>query len=262
MTLGCTLVTDAGDGAPWLTLVHGMAQDHRVFAPQVEAFRDSYRLLLVDLPGHGRARTIPGPYGHLEMMAHLRNVLDQTEIGPTHFWATHTGTAVGLLLAVREPERFRSLILEGAVISGFAMPYVQETLATAAATARQRGVGAALRDVFYRAAWCDVMRANPNTCRAEAHWQILKDFSGAPWTEAHSPAPASITDAALAAMQIPTLVYNGEQDLTDFMAVASHLEAVLPDVERASIARAGGFPAWEYPVEVNAVVKSFLHRRF
>lgn len=253
-----TVDTEAGASAPWLILVHGMTQDHRVFDAQVAAFKGSHRLLLVDLPGHGLATDVPGPYGHLDMMNHVQAVLDKAGIGPAHFWATHTGTAVGLLLAVREPGRFRSLILEGAVISGHDMPYVAKTLGRAADLARTRGIAAAMEDVFKTAGWFDAMRADPETCRRDAHWQMLSDFSGKPWTFDGPPAPAHVSDAELASLGMPVLVYNGENDIDDFVDVAARLEAALPNVTRRVIPGAGGFPAWEYPDRVHAVVRAFL----
>lgn len=246
--------------APWITMVHAMTQDRRVFSAQIDAFRDDYRILLIDLPGHGLASTVPGPYGHMEMALHVRNVMDQVDIGPSHYWATHTGTAIGLLLAAGEPERFTSLILESAVISGFPMPYVGDTLAKASDKARSEGILAAIRDIFFQADWYDVMRSRPDECRAEAHWAILKDFAGAPWTDTQIPQPAAISDDELSAIQIPTLVYNGEHDLEDFNAVATHLEKTLPHAERAIIPEAGGFPAWEFPDQVNFVVADFITR--
>lgn len=78
-------VTDAPDTAPWLIMVHGMTQDHRVFSSQVVAFKEQYRILLIDLPGHGLSTYVPGPYGHVEMMEHVRRIWDQAAIAPAHF---------------------------------------------------------------------------------------------------------------------------------------------------------------------------------
>ncbi len=254
-------VTSAGPEAPWLTLVHGMTQDHRVFSSQVHAFREKYRILLIDLPGHGLATSVPGPYGHLEMMGHVRRALDHAAIGPTHFWATHTGTAVGLLLAIREPQRFRSLILEGAVVSGAVMPYISKTLTQASQTAKKNGITAAIRDIFYAADWYAVMRSHPDQCRAREHYDILADFAGAPWIEEHEAEPAYISDEDLRHLTVPTLVYNGQFDLDDFVQTAQKLQQLLPVVERTTIANAGGFPAWEYPQPVNQAVGEFLRQQ-
>jgi len=251
--------TSAGELAPWLTMVHGMTQDHRVFDKQVAAFKDTFRLLLIDLPGHGLARDVGGPYGHLEMMNHVRSVIDDAGIKRSHFWATHTGTAAGLLLAVRKPKLFCSLILEGAVISGHKMPYVSSTLYEASQRARLMGVNVAMAEVFKKADWFKAMRANPISCRLDAHWRILSDFSGAPWTYDGIPEPAHITDTELKSLTMPAFIYNGQFDLDDFFEVAERLEAILPNSKCQVIPDAGGFPAWEYPDRVNGVVRNFLN---
>ncbi|MEZ7845332.1 MAG: hypothetical protein QMB27_04915 [Rhodospirillales bacterium] len=55
-----------------IVMIHSITQDHRVLSSQVVAFIDPYRLLLIDLPGHGLSIDVPGPYGHVEMMEHVR----------------------------------------------------------------------------------------------------------------------------------------------------------------------------------------------
>ena len=64
-----TTVTDAGPDSQWITMVHGISQDMRVFSAQIDAFRADYRLLLIDLPGHGGSAARPGPYGMTEFAA-------------------------------------------------------------------------------------------------------------------------------------------------------------------------------------------------
>ena len=45
------VVNGAAVSKPWMAMVHGMSQDHRVFSAQVEAFKPHFRILLIDLPG-------------------------------------------------------------------------------------------------------------------------------------------------------------------------------------------------------------------
>lgn len=250
-------ITDAGNAAPWLTLVHGMSQDHRIFDAQAAAFRDRYRILLLDLPGHGLSADLPGPYGHAEMAASVDAGLDAAGITETHYWGTHTGTATGLLLAIRAPSRFRSLILEGTVLPGEAPPVVAAAIANARATARTEGMPAALRQ-WFGTAWFDVMRQRPGECRAEVQWAIVSDFGGAPWRDTNQPAPVAPVDEALGSLHIPVLLYNGAHDHAEFMAMADRAQSLLPDVRRERVPDAGGFPAWEFPERVNALVAAFL----
>ena len=89
------VVTDAGPAAPWLTLVHALSQHRGVFSAQVEAFRASHRLLLIDLPGHGLSAGIPGPYGLEEYSAAVLAALDEARVERTIYFGTHTGRVWG-----------------------------------------------------------------------------------------------------------------------------------------------------------------------
>ena len=172
MVAAAKRITAAPEGAPWLVMVHGLSGDHRVFDEQVRAFRERYRILLVDLPGHGLSAGVPGPYGHRELAGRVEGALDAAGLARLHYWGTHTGAAVGLLLALGRPERFASLILEGAVLPGRVMPSVAAELAATLAVLEAEGLAAAKRRWFEQAGFFEAMRGRPADCRAEAHRQI------------------------------------------------------------------------------------------
>ena len=111
---------------------------------------------------------------------------------------------------------------------------------------------------FDEAGWFEVMRRRPRECRADRHWAMVSEFSGAPWLYEGQGATVEPIDARLASLGVPVLLYNGEHDLQDFVDAADLLEALLPDVRRATIPEAGGFPAWEFPERVNRLVSDFL----
>ena len=258
MSANYKTVIESGTGAPWLVMVHGMSQDHRVFSAQVEAFKDRYRILLIDLPGHGLSAALPGPFGHLELAAQVAGAMAAAGVSRCHYWATHTGTSLGLLLASERPERFRSLVLEGAVLPGHAMPSVDVELDRVREVARSEGVAEARRLWFDHAPWFEVMRRRPKECRADGHRAIVSEFSGAPWLYQGRAAAVAPIDKRLAVLELPVLLYNGAHDLGEFVAAAARLEELLPRVTRAAIPEAGGFPAWEFPQRVNRLVAEFL----
>jgi pimeloyl-ACP methyl ester carboxylesterase len=57
------VLDSAGPNAPWIAMAHGLSQDHRVFDRQVDAFVSNYRIILIDLPGHGMSTDIKSAYG-------------------------------------------------------------------------------------------------------------------------------------------------------------------------------------------------------
>ena len=257
-TIACTIVDTPTPGTPWLTMVHGFSQNQAVFSAQIPQFQQDFRLLLPDLRGHGRSAELSGPYGIEEYTDDLITALDQAGIEKTHYWGTHTGAAIGLLLALRQPERLLSLVLEGAVLPGFDMPQVVYLLDRARSIAQTQGVQAALTDWFDHAGWFDYIRQHPQPCRAAEHRQMILEFKADPWLTSRMPRPITPVCDHLHAIKQPVLLYNGQHDLDDFKKAAAKLETDLPQVQRAEIPDAGAFPAWENPAVVNQLVRGFL----
>lgn len=251
------LVDDAPPSKPWMVMVHGMSQDHRVFSRQVEAFRSRFRILLVDLPGHGLSSALGGPFGHVEFADHVHITLASSCVENAHYWGTHTGATVGLFLAAISPGLFRSLTLEGPVIPGDNPPVVVEAFERAKSIARREGVDMAIKG-WWESCWFDYMRANPEKCRAQEHFDIVREFGGRPWIEDHIAAPITEIEVLLARITVPTLIYNGTMDHPNFVSVARRLKDLLPDVTQISVEETGGFPAWENPDLTNKVVVDFV----
>jgi pimeloyl-ACP methyl ester carboxylesterase len=255
------IITDAGETRPWITMVHGASQHSGLFSAQVEAFQADYRLLLVDLPGHGRSAASPGPYGLAEYARSVLAAIQAAALERTHLWGTHTGAGIALMLAAQHPRLITSLVLDGAILPGVDLPYVTARYTRAKQTARERGIEAARAEWFRESKWFDVIRARPSECRAKEHWDLVGAFSGLPWTDCSAPEPVPPIRPALARIAQPVLLVNGEHEVEDFIRVADELESGIPDVQRVTIPGAGGFPLWEFPAEVNALVRQFLERQ-
>ncbi len=252
-------IIGAGPEAPWLALVHGVSQDRRLFGRQVEAFKDDFRLVLIDLPGHGLSAEIPGPYGVEEFAASIAGALGEAGVEACHFWGTHLGAAAGLLQACRRPEAFRSLVLEGPVFPGRPLPAVAATLAGIAETATTDGIAAAREKWWREGEWFAVMRERPKACRAAAHRAMIDDFAGKPWLDAGLVSrPIPPLDGHLRELALPVLIMNGEHDLSDFLEAARALEDLLPNGRSVRVEEGGGFPLWEFPNRVNREVRGFL----
>jgi 3-oxoadipate enol-lactonase len=253
-----TISAAGGDSAPWLTMVHGATHNRGYFRSQVEAFRTQFRLLLIDLPGHGASAGLPGPFGFEEYADSVLAALDAAGVEATHYLGTHTGSAVALILASRHPERFSSLALEGPPTPGVDLRSVIDSMARCRTTAREHGVDAARREWYETGRWFDVIRAEPERCRADAHWEMLLEFGGAPWLDEAVPRPVSSVLERLARVECPALIVNGEHDVEDFLRSAEVIEARLPNARRVLVAGAGGFPMWEDPDTVNAHIRRHL----
>jgi 3-oxoadipate enol-lactonase len=254
-------IVSAGETRPWITMIHGAVTHSGLFSAQVDTFQSDYRLLLVDLPGHGRSSASPGPYGIAEYARSVLAAIHASAIERTHFWGTHTGAGIGLVLTAQHPQLITSMVLDGAVLPGIDLPYATAALARAKKTAREHGVEAARVEWIRESRWFDVIHARPSECRAKEHWDLIDEFSGRPWLTSSVPEPVAPIRAALARIAQPVLLVNGEHDVEDFIHVADELESSLSDVQRVTVAGAGGFPLWEFPTEVNSLVKKFFERQ-
>jgi pimeloyl-ACP methyl ester carboxylesterase len=165
---------------------------------------------------------------------------------------------VGLLLAHEQPGRITSLILDGAVLPGAAMPYTTFAIDRARASATSRGMAAAREDWFDACDWFNVIRERPVECRADEHRQLIAAFAGGPWLDEAAPAPVPTLEPVLPSMTVPVLLVNGEHDVPEFLATAQTLRSAMPRAERIIIPAGGGFPLWEFPAAVNAQVEAFL----
>lgn len=253
------IIENTDPDASWIAMVHGVSQNHRLFDQQVTAFSPTHHLILIDLPGHGLASDISGPYGVSEFAEHIDLCFACAEIEACHFWGTHFGASAGLILACKNPSIFKSLILEGPVYPGQAIPAVANFIVRISDTARAQGIEAARKLWWDEGPWFDVMRANPVTCRADEQLDMINEFDGQPWMDSglitRSLAPI---DKQLKALTVPTLIMNGEHDMSQFMDVAEALRKQMPNAIRATIDDGGGFPLWEYPELVNQTVDKFL----
>ncbi len=99
------------DGAPLLVGVHGLGGSHLNWAAVAPHLTDRYRLVAVDLLGHGRtpaAGRTPDVGGHVAL---LDGVLDQLPDGPVVLIGNSLGGLVSMLCAAGSPDRVAGLVL-------------------------------------------------------------------------------------------------------------------------------------------------------
>ena len=173
-------------------------------------------------------------------------------------WGTHTGATIGLYLAATAPGLINRLILEGPLLPGANPPVVVGTIDRARATARTRGIAAAIEQWGRDSCWFEYMQAQPQACRAAEHLAIIEDFTGRPWLDDQPPEAIPNVEKLLSGIRIPALIYNGAADHADFLDAARQIHDLLGEARILVVPNAGGFPAWENPGAVNRLAADFL----
>jgi pimeloyl-ACP methyl ester carboxylesterase len=102
---------EAGRGPPLLFL-HGLGGSGADWAPLVERFRGSHRVLTPDARGSGQTRDLlhpQGPFTIAQLAADLAALLGQLDAQPAHVVGWSLGGMIGLQLAADRPALVRSL---------------------------------------------------------------------------------------------------------------------------------------------------------
>ncbi|QCQ92465.1 alpha/beta fold hydrolase [Rhodococcus sp. SGAir0479] len=219
---------ERGDGEP-LVLLHGNGEDLGYFAAQTADFAARYRVIALDTRAHGRSTRGDGPLDFARLADDVCAVLDAVGAPSAHVLGYSDGGNTALTLALRRPERVRSLIVNGANLD-------------------PRGLGRRFR-VPVTAAWLLAAPAARLSQRLARRRELLELMVRHP----HIPA------ADLSAIAVPTLVIVGERDPIP----RRHTELIarsIPGAELVIVPDAGHPCAAERPDVFDAVVLDFLAR--
>jgi 3-oxoadipate enol-lactonase len=102
-----------GEGTPILVFTHGLAASNSTWRAQVEGLAEQFRIVSVDLRGHGESDSPPGPYSLPDLAEDLRQVAD--DIGAERIVPVghSAGGAIALQFALDFPNRAAALVLVG-----------------------------------------------------------------------------------------------------------------------------------------------------
>ncbi len=98
------------EGAPWLVLSHSLACTVRMWDPQIEAFKGSYRMLAYDMRGHGASTAPAGAYS-LDMLADdVIELMKALGIKRATFIGLSIGGMIGQTLALKQLSLFNGMV--------------------------------------------------------------------------------------------------------------------------------------------------------
>ena len=101
---------DGKEGAPYLTLVTGIANDLTMWDAQVTDLGKSYRILRYDLRGHGDTQATEGDYTIDLLVNDLLGLLNELNIQKTHLLGLGLGGALVQAFAIAQSHRVNALV--------------------------------------------------------------------------------------------------------------------------------------------------------
>ena len=104
------------NNADWITFVHGAGGSSTIWYKQIKYFSRNYNLLLLDLRGHGKSKSIllnpfKKKYTFNSITNDILEVLDAEKIKKSHFVGISLGTILIRNFAEQNSKRVKSLIM-------------------------------------------------------------------------------------------------------------------------------------------------------
>lgn len=249
---------EVGSGPQTVVLSHSFLTDHRQFDAQVAALRDTHRVIAYDHRDHGRSARAGAPYDLATLVDDANGLLEATSAVPCHFVGLSTGGFIGMRLALRAPDRLRSLTL----LDTSAKPEMlrqrlrYRALFAVLALAGVRPVlGSAMSAMFSSSFLRDAARRDE-----VALWRQRIAGNDPRGVIRFGNAIFARDDVAhrLGQITVPTLVIAGEHDRPCPPRRASEIAAAVPGARLAIIPAAGHLSTVEQPDRVNDVLVPFI----
>jgi pimeloyl-ACP methyl ester carboxylesterase len=103
---------DHGGTGPAVLLLHSYLMDADMFAPQVAAFGDTFRLIAMDERGHG-GTPIDGAFTYRDLARDALGLLDELGVARCAVVGVSEGGAIAMRMAELAPDRVAALALLG-----------------------------------------------------------------------------------------------------------------------------------------------------
>lgn len=225
---------------PKVVLLHSALGDSRLWRRQVEILRPGFDVVTPDLPGWGTTPLPTEPFSLVDFVA--------AEL-PAALVGNSFGGAVALRTALAHQDDVSRLVLVGAGLP--AWDWTEEMRAYFAAEEKAIEAGdldaATEINLEFWVAPEHHDEVRPQQRRA-LELQTAHEEPELLWPEL----------APLSSLELPTLVIVGEDDKSDFLAIAQHLAEEIPDADLAIVPGAGHLVGIDQPEELNALLLEFL----
>lgn len=254
---------EEGAGPP-IVLVHGLANSVITWRKNVEPLARSFRVIALDLPGHGLSDMPKIRFDLPTGAAFLASFLDEMGVDRAHLVGNSMGGAVVLELALARPERTASLTLADSAGLGREIALVLRlgSLPLLGEYARRptlKGVRNLVRWLVYDPSLADEdeLPLRLSYLKREGSAQALLRFLRT-GVGLFGQRPGTRRDAILSSLSMPTLIVWGAQDPLFPTAQAQRAAHAIPGAKLHVFDACGHWPQYEHPGEFNRLLGDFV----
>jgi pimeloyl-ACP methyl ester carboxylesterase len=237
-----------------IVLVHDGNLHHVTYDEQFLPFAENYRVIRYDRRGYGKSPFPEKPYSDIE---DLNSVFEFLNVKKAAVIGMSAGGRLSIDFALEYPDKVTSLVLVGAVLSGYG--YTDHFLS--------RGGRLAREDFAYPERLIDFFfKKDPYTIYAQnvkAREKALKLMKENPHNYDFTKyslliGPKRPALGVLNEIKVPVLIVVGEYDIPDVHSHAGAIEAGIKNSERVVVRNSAHLVPMEKPDEFNPLVLDFL----
>jgi pimeloyl-ACP methyl ester carboxylesterase len=245
---------DVGDG-PVVVLIHGHPFNRGMWAPQLAAIRDRFRVIAPDLRGYGDSPVTPGTVPMAQLAADVGHLLDRKGIATAALAGLSMGGLVVMELAAAQPERWwaygfiattahRLTGDERAARLDSAQTMEEQGMRPVAEQMAARLFGPGPSEKLTQEIMAMMLATNPAGAAAAVRGRAERpDYQ-----------------PVLKALRAPSLVCAGDHDAYSTAEITGELAGCLPDPEVVIMEGVGHLPNLERPDAFNTHLLRFLTR--
>jgi 3-oxoadipate enol-lactonase len=252
VTVALHHVVDGPADAPVLVLAGSLGSTTEMWRPQLPALAEHFRVVRIDLRGHGGSPATAGPYEMGALADDVLALLDRLDLRRVHWCGLSLGAMVGMYLASEAPERIDRLTL-CCTSAYFPDPGVWQERILSVDALGTAGIATAVVARWFTSGWA---AEHPDAvAEAEAMVASISD-------EGYSGCCAALAvwdhRDRLPVITAPTLVVAGADDpATPVEPHATTLAAGIPGA-RLEVVPGGHLATIESPEPVNALLLAHL----
>lgn len=254
-----TRIVEAGEGEP-LIMLHGIGGHIEAYARNIKSLSYHFRVIVLDMLGHGYTGKPDYPYTLNEYSNHLLAVIKALGLDQVHLSGESLGGWLSAWFSAHHPQYVKTLLLNTpGNIKGKreVMKKLKESTLKAVLEANDETVRTRLEFLFYDTNFVtkELVESRYQIYTQPEYkdaihnivvlqdWEVRKNFTWEPeWTH-------KIT--------VPTIILMSDHDPTATIEDAEYLQQLIPNSKLLIINDAGHWPQWEKPEEFNNIQIEF-----
>jgi 3-oxoadipate enol-lactonase len=248
-------VTGPLDG-PVVCFTHSLASDSGMWAEQLPPLLAAgYRVLRVDMRGHGGSDPVAGDYTMDALAADVVSVIDALAVKQVHYIGLSIGGMIGQAFAINDGVRLASLMLCDTLPAS--LPDGKQAWAPRIAAVNEGNSLAPLADGTMERWFTDAFRS-----RNPGRWRQIRDTIVGTTVRGYLGCAAAILNfdfvPRLPSIKIATLVVCGADDQGTPPDANKRIAALIPSGRYREIADARHLPNVEHPAVFNPIMMDWL----